>query len=118
MGSPSRKAYRGVVSKARMRAETASLRKQMGTLRRERNAWRALAEREGAIHQLLDGLSQSLYAAGLSQEASMLLLKTDPAGAGRELRKSTAQLNRVIREVRTFLLSFDEMLRPGSRDRS
>lgn len=57
-------------------------------------------EQEHLYHELHDGIIQSLYAIGLSLEATTLLQTTNPSLAAQHLGQSLAQLKRVAQDVR------------------
>jgi signal transduction histidine kinase len=52
---------------------------------------------------LHDGVLQSLYAVGLGLESCGLLLHNAPAQVTEQLKRSTAQLDQALRELRLFL---------------
>ncbi len=76
---------------------------------RECELRQALQEREQVSQDLHDGILQSLYAVGLSLDATGRLVDTSPRRAKQELTRAISQLNRTIQEVRSFItgLSFD-----------
>jgi PAS domain S-box-containing protein len=69
----------------------------------ERQLRASLEERDRLGRDLHDGLIQSIYAAGLALDDCSRLLHSDPASAESRLRTITTDLNRVIREVRSFI---------------
>jgi PAS domain S-box-containing protein len=75
---------------------------------RERELQAALQERERISQDLHDGILQSLFAVGLNLEVtkSSMPPKTSKM-AGGSLDKSIDQLNRVMREVRSFIARLD-----------
>jgi len=66
---------------------------------------RALREREQLARNLHDNIIQSIYAVGFTLEECQALLKGAPANANRKLGQVIAELNRVIREVRGYLVT-------------
>ncbi len=114
-----RKAYRETITKTRLQAEVSTLRKKVAWLHRagarnqqagsllrkkEQDFARALNQRDRAVHDVLDGIVQSLFAAGLSLEATRLLMGTDSQQAALELQHSATHLNEIIEKVRAFLV--------------
>jgi signal transduction histidine kinase len=80
----------------RRRAEEDALLKQ-GLLNQ------SLEARIGLGRDLHDGIIQSLYAVGLTVESVRSLVKTDPAEADRRLALCCENLNKTIREVRSYI---------------
>lgn len=70
----------------------------------ERALRRSLREREQLARNLHDNIIQSIYAIGLTLEECQRLAKDAPADANRKLDQVIAALNRVIREVRSYLV--------------
>ncbi len=74
------------------------------TLRqRERDLRTALEERQRLSQDLHDDILQSLYAVGLNLEACKPPRKQDPRRARKTLDRAVAQLNDVMREIRSFI---------------
>lgn len=73
----------------------------------ERQLQASLEERERLGRDLHDGIIQSIYAAGLNLEDTIHLIRQDPAAAQDRIRKCTADLNQIIREVRGFILGLE-----------
>lgn len=73
----------------------------------ERQLRMSMEERERIARDLHDGIIQSIYATGLTIDDCARVVERDPAGVERRLRKVTADLNRVIREVRDFILGLE-----------
>ncbi len=78
-----------------------------------------LQERERLARNLHDNIIQSIYAIGFTLEECQELLNGSPEDAGRKLDQVIAELNRIIREVRGYLiippeesetLSIDELI--------
>lgn len=74
---------------------------------RERDLRKALEERQRLSQDLHDDILQSLYAVGLNLEACKPLQKQDPRRAGKTLDRAVAQLNAVMREIRSFIAGLD-----------
>ncbi len=76
---------------------------------RERDLRQALEDRQQVSQDLHDGILQSLYAVGLSLDATGRLVGTAPRRAKQALSGAISQLNRTIQEIRSFVttLSFD-----------
>ena len=71
---------------------------------REHDLRAAIEERERISQDLHDGILQSLFAVGLGLEASHALMSPGSRkAAGPRLDQAIGQLNRVIREVRSFI---------------
>jgi PAS domain S-box-containing protein len=81
---------------------------------RERELQAALQERERISQDLHDGILQSLFAVGLNLEVAKSLMppKTRKT-CGASLDKAIDQLNRVMREVRSFIAGLDLDLLEG-----
>ncbi len=94
---------------ARKRAEEA-LRASEGALRV------VLKEREQLMQDLHDGIIQSLYAIGISIEECRRLVEEDPQKARLKLGQEIADVNAVIREVRSHLVQGEDD-RPFSANR-
>ena len=60
-------------------------------------------DRDRITCDLHDGVLQSLYAVGLGLESCGLLLKDAPSEVTEHLKRSTAQLDQALRELRSFL---------------
>jgi PAS domain S-box-containing protein len=65
----------------------------------------ARQEREQLARNLHDNIIQSIYAVGFTLEECQNLLKGAPANANRKLDQVIAELNRIIREVRGYLIT-------------
>ena len=81
---------------------------------RERELQAALQERERISQDLHDGILQSLFAVGLNLEVAKSLMppKTRKT-SGASLDKAIDQLNRVLREIRSFIARLDLDLLEG-----
>jgi two-component system, NarL family, sensor histidine kinase DevS len=74
-----------------------------------------LEERERIGMDLHDGIIQSIYGVGLALENARAVLRDDPESADNRLIKAMDDLNRTIRDIRTYILD----LRPRQlRDES
>lgn len=71
----------------------------------ERALRRALREREQLARNLHDNIIQSIYAIGFTLEECQRLAQEVPADANRKLDQVIAALNRVIREVRGYIVA-------------
>lgn len=91
---------------ARKQAE-AALRESEQQLRK------SIAEREQIGRDLHDGIIQSIYAMGLNLDDCRRLVKKEPAEVEPRLQKVLADLNAVIREVRSFILGLESDLLKG-----
>lgn len=60
-------------------------------------------DRDRITCDLHDGVLQSLYAVGLGLESCGLLLQDAPSQVTEQLKRSTAQLDQALRELRSFL---------------
>ncbi|MBL9129400.1 MAG: PAS domain S-box protein, partial [Verrucomicrobiales bacterium] len=69
----------------------------------ERQLRSSLEERDRIGRDLHDGIIQSIYAAGLALDDCSRILRPEPETAERRIRAVTSELNRVIREVRSFI---------------
>jgi PAS domain S-box-containing protein len=65
----------------------------------------ARQEREQLARNLHDNIIQSIYAIGFTLEECQTLLKGAPTNANRKLDQVIAELNRIIREVRGYLIT-------------
>jgi PAS domain S-box-containing protein len=76
--------------------------------KRERELQAALQERERISQDLHDGILQSLFAVGLNLEvAKSLMLPKARKTSGASLDNAIDQLNRVMREIRSFIARLD-----------
>lgn len=73
----------------------------------ERQLRASLEERERLGRDLHDGIIQSIYAAGLNIEDCARVVTRDPENVERRLRKVMGDMNRVIREVRDFIMGLE-----------
>jgi len=74
----------------------------------ERQLRASLKERERLGRDLHDGIIQSIYAVGLNLEDCARAIVTDQATVEPCLRKVTGELNRIIREVRSFIVGLEQ----------
>ena len=86
-----------------------------GALRqRESDLRAAIDERERISQDLHDGILQSLFAVGLTLEASKSMMSPGSRKtAGRPLDQAIAQLNRVMRDIRNFIVGLGSDLLQG-----
>jgi two-component system, NarL family, sensor histidine kinase DevS len=63
-----------------------------------------LEERERIGMDLHDGIIQSIYGVGLALENARAVLREDPKSADNRLQKAMEDLNRTIRDIRTYIL--------------
>jgi two-component system, NarL family, sensor histidine kinase DevS len=63
-----------------------------------------LEERERIGMDLHDGIIQSIYGVGLALENARAMLREDPESADSRLLKAMEDLNRTIRDIRTYIL--------------
>jgi PAS domain S-box-containing protein len=86
-----------------------------GALRqRERDLRAAIEERERISQDLHDVILQSLFAVGLTLEASKSMMSPGSRKtAGRPFDQAIAQLNRVMREIRNFIAGLGSDLLQG-----
>jgi signal transduction histidine kinase len=63
-----------------------------------------LEERERIGMDLHDGIIQSIYGVGLALENARAVLREDPESADNRLLKAMDDLNRTIRDIRTYIL--------------
>jgi signal transduction histidine kinase len=63
-----------------------------------------LEERERIGMDLHDGIIQSIYGVGLALENARAVLREDPESADKRLLKAMDDLNRTIRDIRTYIL--------------
>lgn len=81
---------------------------------RERALRAAIEERERISQDLHDGILQSLFAVGLTLEASKLTMSpTARKTSGLPLNQAIDQLNRVMREIRLFIAGLGSDLLQG-----
>jgi signal transduction histidine kinase len=71
------------------------------TSRRESMA--ILEERERISKDLHDGVIQSIYSVGLSLQASLATMKDDPGRSQARVDESIAELDNVVRDVRSYI---------------
>jgi signal transduction histidine kinase len=84
------------------------------TLRRSEQQLRlALDERERMAEDLHDGVIQSVFAVGLNLERSRRLVATDPQESMTQLGTSIADLKRVIRDLRGYLVGLEPPISNG-----
>ena len=62
-----------------------------------------LEERERISKELHDGVIQSIYSVGLSLQGSLTLLKRDPSKAEERVDAAIAELDNVVRDVRSYI---------------
>lgn len=62
-----------------------------------------LEERERISKELHDGVIQSIYSVGLSLQGSLTLLKNDPPRAEERVDAAIAELDNVVRDVRSYI---------------
>lgn len=62
-----------------------------------------LEERERISKELHDGVIQSIYSVGLSLQGSLTLLKRDPSKAEERVEAAIAELDNVVRDVRSYI---------------
>lgn len=80
---------------------------------RLRDALRDLAvleERERISRELHDGVIQSIYSVGLSLQGSLSLLKRDPGKAEERVDAAIAELDNVVRDVRSYIFELQPKL--------
>jgi PAS domain S-box-containing protein len=96
-------------------AHNITQRKQAALAQRhsEQELRQALEEREKLGQDLHDGIIQSIYAAGLGIEDARLQVRENPETATARLSRVRDQLNRVIRDVRHFILGLQPELARG-----
>jgi signal transduction histidine kinase len=63
-----------------------------------------LAERERIGMDLHDGIIQSIYGVGLTLENALLSVSEDPSNAKERVQQAIDGLNRVIRDLRSYIL--------------
>jgi signal transduction histidine kinase len=79
------------------------LRLQQALLISQRRTQELEKDRDRIKCDLHDGVLQSLYAVGLGLESCGLLLHNAPSQVTEQLKRSTAQLDQALRELRSFL---------------
>lgn len=62
-----------------------------------------LEERERISKELHDGVIQSIYSVGLSLQGSISMLERDPALSKQRIDESIAELDNVVRDVRSYI---------------
>jgi signal transduction histidine kinase len=72
-----------------------------------------LEERERISKELHDGVIQSIYSVGLSLQGTMSLLERDPALAETRIDGVIAQLDNVVRDVRSYIFELQPMVVEG-----
>jgi len=63
-----------------------------------------LEERERIGMDLHDGIIQSIYAVGLTLDSTRVLIPSAPQEAGDRMRQSIEGLNKIIRDIRSYIL--------------
>jgi len=63
-----------------------------------------LEERERIGMDLHDGIIQSIYAVGLTLDSTRVLVASAPQEAGKRLRQSIESLNKIIQDIRAYIL--------------
>ncbi len=81
---------------------------------KEQQLLQALEHREAMSQDLHDGVLQSLYAVGLGLEIFKPLFEQNPIAALEQIDQAIAQLNSVIRDVRSFITGLDSELLQAS----
>jgi signal transduction histidine kinase len=76
------------------------------------------AERERLFQDMHDGCIQSIYAVGLSLEACLRLIETNPKKTSEMIARATVSLNLVIQELRCFITGHGKRLGPGENLRT
>jgi len=73
-----------------------------------------LEEREQLSQDLHDNIIQSIYATGMGLEECRYLFHEDPQGADKKLEQAVANLNRVISDVRIYIMwdKYEEITGP------
>jgi signal transduction histidine kinase len=74
----------------------------------ERQLRASLEERERLGRDLHDGIIQSLYAAGLNLENSLHVTRGNGGTMEKRVKEVTHDLNRIIREVRGFIMGLEQ----------
>ena len=69
-----------------------------------------LEERERISKELHDGVIQSIYSVGLSLQGSLSLLKRDPDKAEQRVDAAIAELDNVVRDVRSYIFELQPKL--------
>ena len=89
-----------LASQAGIAVENARLIDESAHRRRELDV---LEERERISKELHDGVIQSIYSVGLSLQGSLTLMERDPATARQRIDGSIAELDNVVRDVRSYI---------------
>lgn len=69
-----------------------------------------LEERERIAKELHDGVIQSIYSVGLALRASTSLLRRDPGLADERINQAIAELDNVVRDVRSYIFELRPQL--------
>jgi signal transduction histidine kinase len=69
-----------------------------------------LEERDRISKDLHDGVIQSIYSVGLSLQGSVGLLGTDPESAEKRINAAIAELDNVVRDVRSYIFELQPHL--------
>ena len=69
-----------------------------------------LEERERISKELHDGVIQSIYSVGLSLQGSLSLLKREPGKAEERVDAAIAELDNVVRDVRSYIFELQPKL--------
>lgn len=69
-----------------------------------------LEERDRISKELHDGVIQSIYSVGLSLQGSVGLLRRDPENAEQRIQAAIAELDNVVRDVRSYIFELQPHL--------
>lgn len=69
-----------------------------------------LEERERIAKELHDGVIQSIYSVGLSLQGTLPLIEKDPQAADERMNKAIADLDEVVRDVRSYIFELQPKL--------